>query len=184
MQTHIADWSLVTCKYVIGRKRKQHYSFCNQQFFLSSISLKQTLSLLELEQKLKDIREVVEHKDSDQVASYSPLCHYLMPDEENPLASQVLDSVLFTYLFSFCFFVGWMGWRVGLEKESCITVFQCTMAPVSLINGEASSIINQVSLSLQSRHSCIFFRFDRRQVSPSECQLCAQKYSPVTAFSL
>lgn len=106
VQTHIADWSLVTCKYVIGRKRKQHYSFCNQQFFLSSISLKQTLSLLELEQKLKDIREVVEHKDSDQVASYSPLCHYLMPDEENPLASQVLDSVLFTYLFSFCVFCG------------------------------------------------------------------------------
>ncbi|NXM98962.1 PEX3 factor, partial [Sylvia borin] len=53
-----------------------------------SISLKQTLSLLDLEQKLKDIREVVEHKDSDQIASYSPLCHYLMPDEENPLASQ------------------------------------------------------------------------------------------------
>ncbi|NXO70002.1 PEX3 factor, partial [Phainopepla nitens] len=57
-------------------------------FFLSSISLKQTLSLLELEQKLKDIREVVEHKDSNQIASYSPLCHYLMPDEENPLANQ------------------------------------------------------------------------------------------------
>ncbi|KAM9239919.1 peroxisomal biogenesis factor 3 isoform 3-T3 [Leptosomus discolor] len=53
-----------------------------------SISLKHTLSLLELEQKLKDIREVVEHKDSDQIASYSPLCHYLMPDEENPLATQ------------------------------------------------------------------------------------------------
>uniref|UniRef100_A0A803VCN8 Peroxisomal biogenesis factor 3 n=1 Tax=Ficedula albicollis TaxID=59894 RepID=A0A803VCN8_FICAL len=53
-----------------------------------SISLKQTLSLLELEQKLKDIREVVEHKDLTQIASYSPLCRYLMPDEENPLASQ------------------------------------------------------------------------------------------------
>ncbi|NXS89842.1 PEX3 factor, partial [Erpornis zantholeuca] len=53
-----------------------------------SISLKQTLSLLELEQKLKDIREVVEHKDSVQISPYSPLCHYLMPDEENPLASQ------------------------------------------------------------------------------------------------
>uniref|UniRef100_A0A674HGW6 Peroxisomal biogenesis factor 3 n=1 Tax=Taeniopygia guttata TaxID=59729 RepID=A0A674HGW6_TAEGU len=58
------------------------------QKVFGSISLKQTLSLLELEQKLKDIREVVEHKDSDQIASYSPLCHYLMPDEENPLASQ------------------------------------------------------------------------------------------------
>uniref|UniRef100_A0A8B9MH60 Peroxisomal biogenesis factor 3 n=1 Tax=Accipiter nisus TaxID=211598 RepID=A0A8B9MH60_9AVES len=53
-----------------------------------SISLKHTLSLLELEQKVKDIREVVEHKDSDQIASHSPLCHYLMPDEENPLATQ------------------------------------------------------------------------------------------------
>ncbi|KAJ7419167.1 Peroxisomal biogenesis factor 3 [Willisornis vidua] len=53
-----------------------------------SISLKHTLSLLDLEQKLKDIRKVVEHKDSDQIVSYSPLCHYLMPDEENPLASQ------------------------------------------------------------------------------------------------
>ncbi|KAF4801273.1 Peroxisomal biogenesis factor 3 [Turdus rufiventris] len=53
-----------------------------------SISLKQTLSLLELEQKLKDIREVVENKDLNQIASYSPLCRYLMPDEENPLASQ------------------------------------------------------------------------------------------------
>ncbi|XP_054050063.1 peroxisomal biogenesis factor 3 isoform X4 [Rissa tridactyla] len=53
-----------------------------------SISLKHTLSLLELEQKLKDIRKAVEHKDSDQIESYSPLCHYLMPDEENPLATQ------------------------------------------------------------------------------------------------
>ncbi|XP_021246244.1 peroxisomal biogenesis factor 3 isoform X1 [Numida meleagris] len=53
-----------------------------------SISLKHALSLLELEQKLKEIRKVVEHKDSDQIAPYSPLCHYLMPDEENPLATQ------------------------------------------------------------------------------------------------
>ena len=53
-----------------------------------SISLKHALSLLELEQKLKEIRDVVEHRDSDQVAPYSPLCHYLMPDEENPLATQ------------------------------------------------------------------------------------------------
>uniref|UniRef100_A0A669P1J3 Peroxisomal biogenesis factor 3 n=1 Tax=Phasianus colchicus TaxID=9054 RepID=A0A669P1J3_PHACC len=53
-----------------------------------SISLKHALSLLELEQKLKEIRKVVEHKDSDQVAPCSPLCHYLMPDEENPLATQ------------------------------------------------------------------------------------------------
>ncbi|NXN40447.1 PEX3 factor, partial [Rhinoptilus africanus] len=53
-----------------------------------SISLKHTLSLLELEQKLKDIRKAVEHKDADQIESCSPLCHYLMPDEENPLATQ------------------------------------------------------------------------------------------------
>ncbi|NXV74911.1 PEX3 factor, partial [Atlantisia rogersi] len=53
-----------------------------------SISLKHTLSLLELEQKLKDIRKAVERKDSEQTAPYSPLCHYLMPDEENPLAAQ------------------------------------------------------------------------------------------------
>ncbi|NWX90363.1 PEX3 factor, partial [Nothoprocta ornata] len=57
-------------------------------FFLSSVSLKQTLSLLELEQKLKDIRKVVECKESDKITSYYPLCHYLMPDEENPLATQ------------------------------------------------------------------------------------------------
>lgn len=89
-----------------------HFSIKTVVFFLSSISLKQTLSLLELEQKLKDIREVVEHKDSDQIASYSPLCHYLMPDEENPLASQVLDSVPFTFFHS-AFFGG---------KEGYITV--------------------------------------------------------------
>lgn len=81
-----------------------HFAINTVIFLLSSISLKQTLSLLELEQKLKDIREVVEHKDLNQIASYSPLCRYLMPDEENPLASQVLDSVPFTYLFSFFFF--------------------------------------------------------------------------------
>ncbi|KAM9656058.1 peroxisomal biogenesis factor 3 isoform 1-T1 [Morphnus guianensis] len=91
VQTHIADWDPVACEHVTGRRTKHHYSFCNQHcslFFLSSISLKHTLSLLELEQKVKDIREVVEHKDSDQIACHSPLCHYLMPDEENPLATQ------------------------------------------------------------------------------------------------
>lgn len=82
-----------------------HFAINTVVFFLSSISLKHTLSLLELEQKLKDIRKVVEHKDSGQIASYSPLCHYLMPDEENPLATQVLVSISFIYLFSFCFFL-------------------------------------------------------------------------------
>lgn len=89
-----------------------HFAINTVIFLLSSISLKQTLSLLELEQKLKDIREVVEHKDLNQIASYSPLCRYLMPDEENPLASQVLDSVPFTYLFSF-FFFGFLGFFLG-----------------------------------------------------------------------
>lgn len=41
----------------------------------------------------------MEHKDSDQSAPYSPLCHYLMPDEENPLATQVLTSVFHLPLF-------------------------------------------------------------------------------------
>ncbi|NXW27375.1 PEX3 factor, partial [Phaetusa simplex] len=65
-----------------------HFAINAAVFFFSSISLKHTLSLLELEQKLKDIRKAVEHKDSDQIESHSPLCHYLMPDEENPLATQ------------------------------------------------------------------------------------------------
>ncbi|XP_019382672.1 PREDICTED: peroxisomal biogenesis factor 3 isoform X1 [Gavialis gangeticus] len=59
------------------------------QKVFGSISLKHTLSLLELEQKLKEIRKLVEqHKDSDKIGSYYPLCYYMMPDEENPLASQ------------------------------------------------------------------------------------------------
>lgn len=113
-QTNTADWGPLTCQHVIGRKTKHHFAINIGVFFcLSSVSLKHTLSLLELEQKLKDIREVVEHKDSDQVASYSPLCHYLMPDEENPLATQVLVS--FIYLFSFRVFF-------ALRREGWITV--------------------------------------------------------------
>ncbi|NWW55211.1 PEX3 factor, partial [Pedionomus torquatus] len=65
-----------------------HFAINAAVVFFSSISLKHTLSLLDLEQKLKDIRKAVEHKDSEQTESYSPLCHYLMPDEENPLAAQ------------------------------------------------------------------------------------------------
>ncbi|NXK86283.1 PEX3 factor, partial [Formicarius rufipectus] len=71
-----------------GMEEKSLFILQSTAFFLSSISLKHTLSLLDLEQKFKDIRKVVEHRDSDQIASSSPLCHYLMPDEENPLASQ------------------------------------------------------------------------------------------------
>ncbi|XP_032650709.1 peroxisomal biogenesis factor 3 [Chelonoidis abingdonii] len=62
------------------------------QKVFGSVSLKHTLSLLELEQKLKEIRKLIEqHKDlshSDKIGSRSQLCHYMMPDEENPLATQ------------------------------------------------------------------------------------------------
>lgn len=61
---------------------------------VSSVSLKHSLSLLDLEQKLKEIRDLVEqHKSSSWInkdGSRSLLCHYMMPDEETPLAVQVL----------------------------------------------------------------------------------------------
>lgn len=99
-QTNIADWDPVNCEHITSRRKSIIINFAvNVIFFLPSISLKHTLSLLELEQKLKDIRNIVEHKDSDQTAPYSPLCRYLMPDEENPLTSQVPVSVSFSYFF-------------------------------------------------------------------------------------
>lgn len=61
------------------------------QRILGSISLKHSLSLLDLEQKLKEIRTLVEQHRScwnDKDASKSSLCHYMMPDEETPLAAQ------------------------------------------------------------------------------------------------
>nr|XP_006128850.1 peroxisomal biogenesis factor 3 [Pelodiscus sinensis] len=62
------------------------------QKIFGSISLKHALSLLELEQKLKEIRTLVEQNTdsshSDKTGSRSLLCHYMMPDEENPLATQ------------------------------------------------------------------------------------------------
>lgn len=68
-------------------------------FSVSSVSLKHSLSLLDLEQKLKEIRDLVEqHKSSSWInndGSKSLLCHYMMPDEETPLAVQVLNSKLF-----------------------------------------------------------------------------------------
>ncbi|XP_078505125.1 peroxisomal biogenesis factor 3 [Lissotriton helveticus] len=60
---------------------------------LGSSSLKQTLSLFDLEEKLKDIRSLVEERKDysllcDQAESRSPLCPYMLADEENPLTSQ------------------------------------------------------------------------------------------------
>lgn len=71
-----------------------------------SVSLKHTLSLLELEQKLKEIRKLVEQHEElshlDKSGSRSLLCHYMMPDEENPLATQVLVFILWaSFLFYF-----------------------------------------------------------------------------------
>lgn len=61
------------------------------QKILGSVSLKHSLSLLDLEQKLKEIRNLVEqHKTSwiNKDESKSLLCHYMMPDEETPLEVQ------------------------------------------------------------------------------------------------
>ncbi|XP_032999814.1 peroxisomal biogenesis factor 3 [Lacerta agilis] len=57
-----------------------------------SVSLKHALSLLDLDQKLQEIRKVIEQpgdgSSSEDTGSQSLLCHYMMPDEENPLATQ------------------------------------------------------------------------------------------------
>uniref|UniRef100_A0A8C6HAE8 Peroxisomal biogenesis factor 3 n=1 Tax=Mus spicilegus TaxID=10103 RepID=A0A8C6HAE8_MUSSI len=61
------------------------------QRILGSVSLKHSLSLLDLEQKLKEIRILVEQHQSswnDKDVSRSSLCQYMMPDEETPLAAQ------------------------------------------------------------------------------------------------
>ncbi|XP_052025526.1 peroxisomal biogenesis factor 3 [Apodemus sylvaticus] len=61
------------------------------QRILGSVSLKHSLSLLDLEQKLKEIRILVEqHRSSwnDKDVPTSSLCQYMMPDEETPLAAQ------------------------------------------------------------------------------------------------
>uniref|UniRef100_A0A098M1K3 Peroxisomal biogenesis factor 3 n=1 Tax=Hypsiglena sp. JMG-2014 TaxID=1550645 RepID=A0A098M1K3_9SAUR len=61
------------------------------QNVFESVSLKHALSLLELEQKLREIRKLIEQPEdpaSEETASQSKLCHYMMPDEENPLAFQ------------------------------------------------------------------------------------------------
>ncbi|XP_013926142.1 PREDICTED: peroxisomal biogenesis factor 3 isoform X1 [Thamnophis sirtalis] len=61
------------------------------QNVFESVSLKHALSLLELEQKLREIRNVIEQPEdsaSEETESQSKLYHYMMPDEENPLAFQ------------------------------------------------------------------------------------------------
>ncbi|KFO29395.1 Peroxisomal biogenesis factor 3 [Fukomys damarensis] len=60
------------------------------QKILGSVSLKHSLSLLDLEQKLKEVRTLVEQNKSwiTKDGSKSSSCHYIMSDEETPLAVQ------------------------------------------------------------------------------------------------
>uniref|UniRef100_H2ZWN6 Peroxisomal biogenesis factor 3 n=1 Tax=Latimeria chalumnae TaxID=7897 RepID=H2ZWN6_LATCH len=62
------------------------------QTVFGSISLKESLSLLELEEHLKQIRQQVEQRRCPQqmegAGTKLPLCWYMMPDEENVLATQ------------------------------------------------------------------------------------------------
>ncbi|XP_075718763.1 peroxisomal biogenesis factor 3 isoform X3 [Rhinoderma darwinii] len=62
------------------------------QRVLGSLSLKQSLSLIELEQHIKEIRRLVEDcsktSDLEGSSNKSLLCRFMMPDEENPLTSQ------------------------------------------------------------------------------------------------
>ncbi|KAG8444300.1 hypothetical protein GDO86_009473 [Hymenochirus boettgeri] len=62
------------------------------QQVLGSLSLKHSLSLIELEEKIKEIRSQVEENrgcpDGEKSECKSRLCQYLMPDEENPLTAQ------------------------------------------------------------------------------------------------
>ncbi|MEE6475539.1 hypothetical protein FKM82_010792 [Ascaphus truei] len=62
------------------------------QKVLGSLSLKHSLSIMELEQKIKEIRSQVEESrvtaNLEETNSESLLCRYMMPDEENPLTAQ------------------------------------------------------------------------------------------------
>ncbi|XP_030054354.1 peroxisomal biogenesis factor 3 isoform X2 [Microcaecilia unicolor] len=62
------------------------------QKILGSVSLKHALSLLELEQTLKEVqKEVEQNQDSSSTerdSGRSPLCRFMMPNEENPLTTQ------------------------------------------------------------------------------------------------
>lgn len=56
---------------------------------LLRVSLKQSLSLQELEQQLTQIRQLVEEGCAS--SKHKSLSWYMMPDEENTLASQVYN---------------------------------------------------------------------------------------------
>ncbi|XP_043551252.1 peroxisomal biogenesis factor 3 isoform X2 [Chiloscyllium plagiosum] len=62
------------------------------QIVIGSVSLKQCVSLQELERYLCEIRQLVEHHSQsgqrEADTSKSPLCSYLIPNEESTLASQ------------------------------------------------------------------------------------------------
>ncbi|NP_001085641.1 peroxisomal biogenesis factor 3 L homeolog [Xenopus laevis] len=62
------------------------------QEVLGSFSLKHSFSLIELEQKIKEIRSLVEKKrgslNGEESDGKVRLCQYLMSDEENPLTTQ------------------------------------------------------------------------------------------------
>ncbi|XP_053316855.1 peroxisomal biogenesis factor 3 isoform X2 [Spea bombifrons] len=59
---------------------------------LGSLSLKHSVSLIELEQKINDIRKQIEEDTKplgqQEVDCKSKLCRYMMPDDETPLNSQ------------------------------------------------------------------------------------------------
>ncbi|GCB60727.1 hypothetical protein scyTo_0009223 [Scyliorhinus torazame] len=59
------------------------------QNVIGNVSLKQCVSLQELERYLGEIRQLVEHRgQSSEPETGSPLCWYLIPNEESTLASQ------------------------------------------------------------------------------------------------
>uniref|UniRef100_A0A672PQ44 Peroxisomal biogenesis factor 3 n=1 Tax=Sinocyclocheilus grahami TaxID=75366 RepID=A0A672PQ44_SINGR len=70
------------------------------QEVLGPVSLKQSLSLQELEQQLTQIRQLVEEGCAS--SKHKSLSWYMMPDEENTLASQVDIYHLFSCLVMFC----------------------------------------------------------------------------------
>lgn len=59
----------------------------NYKCSLFRISLKQSLSLQDVEQHVDEIRCLVEQNSGS--SKFRPLSWYMMPDEENPLADQV-----------------------------------------------------------------------------------------------
>lgn len=67
---------------------------------LPRVSLKQSLSLQELEQHLNQIRAQVEEGDGG--STHRPLSWYMMPDEENTLAAQVTALTCAFFLLLYC----------------------------------------------------------------------------------